>query len=275
MHVKVVVVEASSAAMLPVAKQALQLLWEETLKSPKGAQDKPGNDAVIARNLIRLTTEMSENYNLERGRCRPGQTLCRSFNNVCSLSLFLISPSSHPFSLLPLGSGVCSAKHRLENLEGCLNVPAGKEEHAPAAPGAAGDSVQCGSAKESIHQELAGLFSQAHDRLEAVGAATFFGLPHLLLCCTRAALKQLVQMSMLTNLTCALHSASQDMSASGIPMRCWAAAPHVHARLLTAEAFATQNRLAVLVRTGVLQRRTGGHGREGCGGGGSAVQSQR
>ncbi len=32
-----------------------------------------------------------------------------------------------------------------------------------------------GSAQDSIHQELAGLFSQAQDRLEAVGTDSFFG----------------------------------------------------------------------------------------------------
>ena len=103
MHVKVVVVEASSAAMLPVAKQALQLLWEETLKSPAGAQDKPGNDAVIARNLIRLTTDMSEDYDWERGRCRPGGGLNGTLNKACCLPLPLIPPSSHPFGSILLG----------------------------------------------------------------------------------------------------------------------------------------------------------------------------
>ena len=72
MHAKVVALEASSAVVLPVAKQALNLLWEETLKSPAGAQDKPGADAVIARNLIRITIDMSDGYDLERGCCRPG-----------------------------------------------------------------------------------------------------------------------------------------------------------------------------------------------------------
>ncbi len=32
-----------------------------------------------------------------------------------------------------------------------------------------------GSSQDSIHQELAGLFSQAQDRLEAVGRDSFFG----------------------------------------------------------------------------------------------------
>ena len=32
-----------------------------------------------------------------------------------------------------------------------------------------------GNSQDSIHQELAGLFSQAEDRLEAVGRDSFFG----------------------------------------------------------------------------------------------------
>ena len=32
-----------------------------------------------------------------------------------------------------------------------------------------------GSSRDGIHQELAGLFSQAQDRLEAVGRDSFFG----------------------------------------------------------------------------------------------------
>lgn len=32
-----------------------------------------------------------------------------------------------------------------------------------------------GSSQDSIHQELAGLLSQAQDRLEAVGRGSFFG----------------------------------------------------------------------------------------------------
>ena len=106
MHAKVVVVEASSAATLPVAKQALKLLWEETLKSHAGAQDTPGSDAAIARNLIRLTADMSEEYDLERGRCKPGQIFCRLFN-MSAASLCPRSPK------LPacLTHSICQASH--------------------------------------------------------------------------------------------------------------------------------------------------------------------
>ena len=38
----------------------------------------------------------------------------------------------------------------------------------------AADGVE-GGPQDSIHQELAGLFSQAQDRVEAVGTDSFFG----------------------------------------------------------------------------------------------------
>ena len=57
-------------------------------------------------------------------------------------------------------------------------------KHACCKPGAAAEGYQGsvadakggkGSSQDSVHQELAGLFSQAQDRLEAVGRDSFFG----------------------------------------------------------------------------------------------------
>ena len=178
MHAKVVVVEASSAATLPVAKQALKLLWEETLKSHAGAQDTPGSDAAIARNLIRLTADMSEEYDLERGRCKPGQIFCRLFNmsaaSLCPRSPKLPTCSTHSIDARHLTTSAWAGEFQ-KDLEGGSYTPAEEMEHATAASEAAGDDVQRGPAQESIHQELAGLFSQAHGRMEAVGTAAFFG----------------------------------------------------------------------------------------------------
>ncbi len=53
LHVQVVCAEATLASCLPVAKQAMKLLWEDTIAT-QGPSEKPGVDAVIARNLFKL-----------------------------------------------------------------------------------------------------------------------------------------------------------------------------------------------------------------------------
>ena len=52
MLMQVVCVEAQMAKGMVVAKQALSMLWKEAMAT-QGPSAKPGDDAVIARNLIK------------------------------------------------------------------------------------------------------------------------------------------------------------------------------------------------------------------------------
>ena len=55
MAVQVMCSEAQLADTKAVAKQALAMLWEAAI-AVQGPSERPGNDATIARTLIRTTT---------------------------------------------------------------------------------------------------------------------------------------------------------------------------------------------------------------------------
>lgn len=58
MHLQELCLEAELAPSRPVAKQALSMLWKDviTVQSPS---TRPGHDAIIARNLIKVVTGLS------------------------------------------------------------------------------------------------------------------------------------------------------------------------------------------------------------------------